>query len=334
MRIGLLTISLCFASNGLMALTAQAQAVADSPATAYRQLQSDANFTGSLVATSAVAMPPGAINIEPYLFWGDARGSFDQHHNYHKNKRDTRTWSTSLPLYFGVLPDLNVHMILNGSHMTNAQGSSDGFRMGDSKVRLLYQLNHADADTSQPVFAVAVAKSIPSGSYEHLGNRPLNGVGSGSRAWTFGLYNQIYFWMPNGHILRMRTNINWTTDSQRIDVNGVSSYNTPRGFRGWARAGRSGSFDLALEYSMDSHWVLAMDATYNRFSSNRVYRHQPHGGSQLYSNSGGGESLQWAPAIEYNWNGHIGLIAGVQMTPWGRNTDRVVTPQMALNIYY
>jgi hypothetical protein len=41
-----------------------------------------------------------------------------------------------------------------------------------------------------------------------------------------------------------------------------------------------------------------------------------------------------APAIEYNFNGNVGIIVGAIVTLSGRNTDASVIPVAAVNIVY
>jgi len=49
---------------------------------------------------------------------------------------------------------------------------------------------------------------------------------------------------------------------------------------------------------------------------------------------GSSDSLAFAPAIEYNWNGHVGVIFGVRLVPRGRNTSATITPATAVNLVY
>ena len=44
----------------------------------------------------------------------------------------------------------------------------------------------------------------------------------------------------------------------------------------------------------------------------------------VYERSAGSESFIVAPAMEYNWNGHVGMIMGFAVTVAGRNTAATV----------
>ena len=41
-----------------------------------------------------------------------------------------------------------------------------------------------------------------------------------------------------------------------------------------------------------------------------------------------------APAVEYHFSPSLGLIAGVEFTVAGRNTGRIVSPQVALGVLF
>ncbi|MGB7496511.1 MAG: hypothetical protein WBR26_03835 [Candidatus Acidiferrum sp.] len=41
-----------------------------------------------------------------------------------------------------------------------------------------------------------------------------------------------------------------------------------------------------------------------------------------------------APAIEYNFSAHVGIIAGAEFSVAGRNTSSYIAPQIALSISF
>ena len=46
-------------------------------------------------------------------------------------------------------------------------------------------------------------------------------------------------------------------------------------------------------------------------------------------------SVFWvAPAIEYNPTGHLGIVAGVEISMAGRNSPSQVIPQIAVNMFF
>jgi len=45
-------------------------------------------------------------------------------------------------------------------------------------------------------------------------------------------------------------------------------------------------------------------------------------------------NLTFAPAVEYHFSPSLGLIAGVEFTVAGRNTGRIISPQVALGMFF
>ena len=80
------------------------------------------------------------------------------------------------------------------------------------------------------------------------------------------------------------------------------------------------------EYSLTRNWVLAMDVVYEHDGSTHVY------GPGFNANSGTAHTWSLAPAIEYNFNSRVGVIAGAKLTVAGRNATAVVIPVAAVNI--
>jgi hypothetical protein len=54
----------------------------------------------------------------------------------------------------------------------------------------------------------------------------------------------------------------------------------------------------------------------------------------FHSASGSSEYWSVAPAVEYNFNADVGIIAGAEVTFAGRNTGASVTPQVALSWFF
>ncbi len=111
-----------------------------------------------------------------------------------------------------------------------------------------------------------------------------------------------------------------------------SVYGTDYGFAGRAYPGDTLNVDLAGEYSLTRHWVLALDLVYQSNASTWVRGRTPAGA--LGVNSGSGYWAGLAPAIEYNLSARVGVLFGVRILEWGRNTSGSVTPALALNMVF
>jgi hypothetical protein len=182
-----------------------------------------------------------------------------------------------------------------------------------------------------------VQEAFPSGKYDQLGNRPSDGLGSGTYTTTLAFYSQTYFWLPNRRILRMRLNVSQSISSE-AHVEGVSVYGTDAQFRGQARPGGTSFVDASWEYSLTRSWVLALDETYRYQSSTRVtgYDALTSPGAQssrmIRLNTGCSDAIGFAPAVEYSWNSKVGILLGARLIPAGRNTAATITPAIAINI--
>jgi len=167
---------------------------------------------------------------------------------------------------------------------------------------------------------------------------PPTGLAAAHRRRPLALYSQYYFWMPNGRILRTRLNVARTfTDD--TDVHNVSVYGTPEGFQGCARPGQSFSITSAWEYSVTRNWVLALDVLYQRDDSTKVRgvvgdTRAAFSPVAFNQESGSSRRLGVAPAVEFNWNEHVGVIVGARWFVAGRNATASITPVAAINIVY
>lgn len=329
------TINRVAACAGIALTLAQA-AAGVLAADASRQSLGDALFTGPLVAPNATSLPQGHWDVEPYVLDSIQHGRYDNNWNSRNTPNSHAIRSVSL-LEYGLTDRLLVALLPQFGYNVVEHGSdSQGVRLGDTKLRFQYMLHAFQEGSWLPTTALAFSEVFPTGKYDGLGNHPANGLGSGLLTSTFGLFSQDYFWMPNGRILRSRLDLTYTIPDEKASVNGVSVYGTGPGFNGTIDTGNTFSADLAFEYSMTRHWAPAMDIVYSHSGGASVRGVQASNGlvTSVSSSSNASEAVDVAPAIEYNWNSHYGVIVGADVVVAGRNTADAVTPQAALNIYY
>jgi Putative MetA-pathway of phenol degradation len=303
-------------------------------ATVGKQALEDAWWTGPILAASASTLPQGHFLIEPYLYDLISRANFDADGDRH-DVPDTHFFGSQTYLLYGLLDRVSVGLIPRFGFRDVASGSdSDGIRVGDLSVQAQYRLTEFNGVV--PTTSIVMQATLPTGQHDDLGDRPSNGMGSGAYSMALGLYSQYFFWMPNGRILRTRLNVSQTF-SDEADVRDVSVYGTSDGFDGRAQPGDSFVAIAAAEYSVTRNWVLALDVQYQHDSSTRVSGEMQTAGTpamavrQTFPSS---ESWSVAPAIEYNFNGNVGIIVGAICTIAGRNTNANVIPVVAVNIVY
>ena len=304
---------------GVLACLAGTCAMAQD-AGSIRQSRDDAWWTGPMLANGAETLPQGHMLIEPYVYdvmssGVDAFGS-----------RAYVLYGLTDRLTVGAIPIIGYNRVSNGPN-------SSGIGLGDQILQAQYRLIRFHEGSWVPTVSLMLQESLPTGGYDRLGRRPANGMGGGAYATTIGVNTQSYFWLPNGRILRARLNVT-STFSGRANVEGVSTYGTGQDFRGHARGGTNFYVGAALEYSLTTRWVLAMDVTYSHNDNTSVRGFDVVPGLEpvrVSKRFGRSDAVGYAPAIEYNWSPNIGVLFGVRVIAGGNNTKRSVTPAIALN---
>lgn len=322
-----LCLVLCLLCDGALAPRAMADADPFVPPSVANQSMNDAWWTGPMLANSAETLPPGHFLFEPYLY---------DIHSPGNDSFGSRTY-----ILYGLVNRLSIGLIpVFGYDRVSGGRSSSSIGFGDLTVQAQYRLTEFQPGSWIPTTALQLQETLPTGRYDQLGSRPSDGLGAGAYTTTLALNSQMYFWMPNGRILRERFNISGSF-SRTANVEGVSVYGTDSNFRGTARPGTSFYADLAFEYSVTQRWVLALDLTYSYDSNTRVngLNVLPSAGGLPYAqkvtfNSSASEAYGVAPAIEYNWTSNIGVLLGTRIIFGGHNTSGTVTPAIALNYVY
>ena len=293
----------------------------------------DAWWTGPMLANTAATAPRGHFLIEPYLFDVTTQGSFDRQGVRHSTA-PANGYGSLTYMVFGVTDKWNVGLIPTFSYNTGGgEPSSADPGVGDLTLQVQHRLTQFEPCRWVPTISAVVQETLPTGRYDRLGNRPADGVGAGAYATNLEFLSQMYFWIPNRRIVRMRLNV---TDaiSSNAHVDGVSVYGTGAGFSGHARPGSSFLVDVAWEYSVTRNWVFALDATYRNTRNTRVTGYGSESGSPmtpLAMDSGVSDAYGFAPAFEYSWKPNIGVLLGVRLIPAGRNTNETITPAVAVN---
>jgi hypothetical protein len=289
------------------------------------QPRDDAWWTGPLLAASPGSLSAGHFLIEPYLFDAIPQGHYENDGQRRPVPHANDFGSQSYILY-GLTDNVGVGLIPRfGFNDVSVGRDSSKPGVGDLSVQAQYGLTRFREGSWIPTTAFVIQETVPTGKYDRLGDRPADGLGLGTYSTNLALYSQYFFWMPNGRILRTRLDVSYSI-SGSAGVRDVSVYGTEQGFRGRARPGNATVVNAAGEYSMTQNWVLAMDVVYEHDGSTRLH------GSGLDFNSGTSHTWSLAPAIEYNFNSRVGIIAGAKFTVAGRNATAVVIPVAAVNI--
>jgi hypothetical protein len=293
-------------------------------AESYRQSRDDAWWTGPVLAAAAGTLPKGHMLVEPYFFDIVNHGRFDANGNRHSNPTRRHSYGSLTYLNYGLLDGFTVGVIPRFGYNDVATGrDSSGVGLSDFQVQGTIRLSQFREGSYVPTTSIVLTETLPTGKYDRLGDRPSDGLGSGAYTTSLSFFSQYFLWMPNGRNVRTRHNFAYSLPSE-VTVHGVSVYGTGAGFRGHARPGRAFVVTSAWEYSATRNWVLALDVVYENDTSTKL------DGASF----GSSDVFTVAPAIEYNFNSQIGVIAGAILTPKARNASANVVPVVAINMVF
>ncbi|MDY6945315.1 MAG: transporter [Pseudomonadota bacterium] len=302
-----------------------------------RQSLDDAWWTGPIVAAGAGTLPQGHALVEPYLFDVIRYGRYDREGHERSASRAHYYGSLTYILY-GVTDRFTAGLIPTfGYNDVSVGRDSSAVQVGDLTLQGQYRLSQFREGSAIPTTSLVLQHTLPTGKYDRLGADINDGIGAGANTTTLALYSQYYFWMPNGRILRSRFNLAYAL-SDEVDVHEASVYGTRAGFRGSARPGDVFTINCAWEYSITREWVFALDFLYQHDASTRLAGTEPNPATgvseRIAENFGSAWRIGVAPAVEYNFTGRIGIIAGARWFAAGHNTSATITPVVAVNMVY
>ncbi|MBE1160964.1 transporter [Dyella acidiphila] len=293
-----------------------------------------ANFTGPLLTPNPVSIPKGMLVVEPYLMQYRSDSGYDSHGQEQASSARVRQWQMLVPFFYGVTDRLMVQTSIGAAHAMSGGASTRGWGVTDTSVGVQYMLLKPGNGYQGPAVSVNYSHRFPTGTYDRLNENPLDGIGNGAQVDTLSLMAQQNVSLPNGRPLRLRAVASYSLPPGRVGLKGANAYasGVSQDFRGSVRLGKAIGISTSAEYSIDSHWVLALDLTYNRTGSSILKGSSASGVLEKRSSPRSVYSL--APAVEYNFNDRFGLIAGAQLSFAGRNNDAFVTPMAAFDMVF
>lgn len=290
-------------------------------------------WTGSLLSASADTMPVGHWLVEPYVVFDRTAAAFDGNGDRHATRRLTRT-STAAYVMYGLAEGVSVGMqprVRVGA--TLADGPSAGPAVGDLTLMLQVRLTHPASGHWLPTTSLVLSETVPTGRYDDLAPGADTGTGSGTHRTELGLYAQSVGTVAGELPLRLRLNLTVGAADHAV-IRDRSVYGTSEGFRGRVSPGTWLLADLAFELSMTSHWVLALDVVRDTEARTIATGTPTAGAASIRIVSGPSQGWSVAPAVEYNFNSRIGVIAGFRKTLAGHDTGAGQAAAIALNMVF
>ncbi len=318
-------------------LLACALASASARADASEHSLENVNFMGPLITPNPAGLPQGRWFLEPYLVRVDSNAHYDADGERRRSAQDSGAWAVVMPVMYGFSDRLMGQVNLSASRAESGSGHSGGFRAGDTTARLQYLLQAPNADGTRPAVSLALTQRFSTGRHDRISGNPLDAQGDGVQRTTLALGVQQVVWMPNGRPLRWRGQLMAGPAPARTALSGASIYGTEAGFQGHIARGSVMGFSVAGEYSFNDRWVGVMEVAASRETGQRLIGFMPTAdgnGRHVNELRPASRSLTLAPAVEYHFSPSLGLIAGVEFTVAGRNTGRIVSPQVALGVFF
>ena len=283
-------------------------------------------FTGTLLSPSPGVPHTGVLGIEPYLLDRRGAGVFDANGILRSTPAGNEQWRSYTSVNYGFADGFSLQVIPAVAYVSHGGDTEAG--LADLPVRLHYRWIDGSAGFWHPAVTTTFGITFPVGKFEHL-HSSADGFGTGAFMALEQLELQQRF-TTFGHAHRLRS---WATISQplnSVSLHDVTSYGTPQGFQGTVLPGSSAELGIGDEVGLTQQWALALDVLQD-FGKGAHLRGLGATGAMADIE---GTSFWVAPAVEYNPSGHLGIIAGVEISMAGRNASAQVIPQVAVNMFF
>lgn len=281
-------------------------------------------WTGPLLSPYGHTVPAGHIVVEPYLIYAVPL-----------KENSTRTFNPLIGASAGLTNTVDLQFIVQAAHQ--ARGDVSSLQIGDTSVRLALQMledPHNDGWGMDLMFFIR--ETFPTGRSEQLDPK-LNGVdasGSGAYTTSFGVNAQKVFLPTKLHPLRLRLNLTFQFPSS-VPVRGMNSYGGDAQTVGDVYPGKGISTMVGAEYHLTQNWVAALDLGYAHGTPDAFVNGAGPDVSPAALAVGGPSRDRFtaAPAIEYAFNGDVGIVGGFSVDV-GRNVTTTISPMLAVVVYH
>lgn len=291
-------------------------------------------LTGPLLTPSGNAVPYGHVNIEPYVFVTKNIGFWNNRWQLHR-QADSNSINFQLSTQIGLTKSVELSMTPQVMHT-----KKDGFQstsFGDLPAKLGFQLMRDDPNGWKPSMKFNLGEIFPTGVYSDLNpdNASSDATGAGGFMTTLDLVVSKVFYFGQQHFLATRANLSYAFNT-RTEVSGFNAYGGGFDTEGIVDPGNSFTAALGLEFTLTRHWALAADFLFIHEGETKFSGTPGTKKDGTLASIGNGEVFQYsvAPAIEYNYNAHVGVIFGYWFDFYGKNTKEFESWIGAINIYY
>ena len=284
-------------------------------------------YAGPLITPSAHIIPPGYFNIQPYLFYTNNYGRFDESGKSH-DIPNLNNFNPQVVFQFGMISWMDGIIVAQGTRNTQRGKSSTNW--GDTSFGLGFGL--LSEGPYRPALFFGVTETFPTGKYQHLSahKNGIDATGAGSYQTKFSFNISKVVWWVTTHPMNLRLSLNYNVPAP-VTVSGINAYGGARNTHGKAHLGQGFQGDFGYEYSFTQRWVFALDVVYT-YNAKTTFSGRRGGTPAAPAVVGGpfNDQLSLAPAIEYNPSENFGILGGVWFTVWGRNSFNFVSGVFSL----
>lgn len=295
-------------------------------------------FTGPILSPSSLVVEAGHWGVEPYFSVYDFPANYNEDW---KAEEIPNFLSIELEPYSWVgltnWMDLSFHPTLFWNHDQKGGGS---WALGDLIIQPEFQLwDESWSDASwTPNVKLGIKETIPIGKYRNLVPQKKYTDQGGFGTWitnanlTFGKI----FHIKDCQFLSWRFHLSWNFFHSIVHIKGYNAYGGGIGANGRVRPGMSLTSFLSFEYSVSRNWVLVMEFAgfwqqKGKFQGNPGINFIE--GPETVITLTNATQYSLAPAIEYNWNENLGIIAGTWFTIAGKQSSEFYSFIFAVNYY-
>jgi hypothetical protein len=279
-------------------------------------------LTGPLIAPPGTAIPYGDLLFKTYLFFTADTGAYNRHWKEEPSRRNLYSLSLQGFYFFGLTPWCDLNIVPR--YFYQRSGGAHSAFCGDLTVGLDFQLLDPERTPYFPGIKLAVREVFPTGNFEYLRPRKLltDLTGRGTFATQFDLVLYKLFHLHRLNWLSATLSAEYTINTP-VDVHGFNAYGGGFGATGRALPGNVFEATVSFELTLSRSWALSFDTVYNFEDAAAFFGREGISLDGALAPVGRPCStrLSLAPAVEYNFGSHFGIIAGAYFSVLGKNSD-------------
>lgn len=258
--------------------------------------------------------------IRSYLYCTAETGTYDSHWHTLSANENFYSFNNQYQCFFGLTPwcDINI----TPQFFLNTTSNQFFFHPGDLTVGLDFQLMAADLTPYFPGIKFAVREVFPIGKFQQFSPKKISTdqTGNGTFATELDLVLYKIFHLQGEHFLSFTCSAQYTIHTQ-VNVLGFNTYGGGFGTNGKVLPGNRFQGIASFEMTLSKHWALSLDNVYVHTNTSLFFGTPgiTLDGTLAQVGSKSSDQYSLAPAIEYNFNPHFGIIAGCWFSALGRN---------------